>query len=71
MFDYKSYIQMSIIVPERLSEQDKKTPDLVSTIRAAISGFFTHHLSCYLTYISSSGHGPISVGMSVLGNIPM
>ena len=36
MLDYKSYICMAILVPERLSERDKKTPDLVSAIRAAI-----------------------------------
>ena len=39
MFDYKSYICMARLVPERSSERDKKTPDLVSAIQAAISRF--------------------------------
>ena len=38
MFDDKSYIRMAIFVPEWSSEWDKKTPDLVSSIQAAISG---------------------------------
>ena len=38
MFDYKSNIHMARLVPEWSSERDKKTPDLVSTIRAMISG---------------------------------
>ena len=37
MFNYKSYIRMARLVPEWSSERDKKTPDLVSAIRAAIS----------------------------------
>ena len=39
MFDYKTYIRMARLVLERSSEWDKKTPDLVSSIRAAISRF--------------------------------
>ena len=39
MFDYKSYIRMPRLVPERSSERDKKTPDLVSSIWAMILGF--------------------------------
>ena len=38
MFDYKSYIHMARLVRERLSERDKKTPDLVLAIWAKISG---------------------------------
>jgi len=38
MFDYKSYIRMARIVPKWSSERDKKTPDLVSSIQAAILG---------------------------------
>ena len=38
MFDNKSYIFMARLVPEWSSERDKKTPDPVSSIRAAISG---------------------------------
>ena len=38
MFDYKSYICMARLVPEWSSESDKKTLDLVSAIRVAISG---------------------------------
>ena len=39
MFDDKSYICMARLVPEWLSEWDKKTPDLVSAIREMILGF--------------------------------
>ena len=39
MFDDKSYIRMARLVPEWLSEWDKKTPDLVLAIRAVILGF--------------------------------
>ena len=38
MFDYKSYIRMARLVPKWSSERDKKTPDLVLSIRAVISG---------------------------------
>ena len=36
MFDYKSNICMVRLVHERSSERDKKTHDLVSSIRVAI-----------------------------------
>ena len=39
MFDDKSYIRMARLVPKWSSEWDKKTPDLVLAIRAAILGF--------------------------------
>jgi len=38
MLDNKSYIRMARLVSEWSSERDKKTPDLVSSIQAAISG---------------------------------
>ena len=50
MFDYKSYIRMARLVPEWSSEQDKKTPDLVSAIWAVISRFLNTS-SVWLPYI--------------------
>ena len=38
MFEYKSYIRMARLLPERSSERDKKTLDLVLAIRAVTSG---------------------------------
>ena len=40
IFDYKSYIRMARLVPERSRAWDKKTPDLFSAIWAVIPGLF-------------------------------